>query len=244
MVLLVLLDLRIVRIFVKRVRNRGHMWRGDDCGRVFGGRQSAFTLIELLVAIAVMGVLSMGLLGFLGNFLQLKFRTEARLRMREEGEYALDRIEYLVRNSITLPDICSSGSEATEMKVNLRSEDRAVDYIHRMRVFLENSELIEVSTYANGTNHDATRTQVRGSGSAYYNLTRSNPGSTGVSGQKFKVSNFKVKCTHDTVFLNGYSVLVEFDIVYQRNSLNASTRDLVEHFSRDVAVRNVVPFQK
>ena len=117
----------------------------------------AYTLVELLVAIAVMGLLSVGLMGFLGNFLNLKIRAEAKLRIREEGNYALDRIEYLIRNSITLPDICMSGtstledvcktsgggictngaygSAATTIKLNLRGENRTTDYIHRMRVF-------------------------------------------------------------------------------------------------------------
>jgi len=224
-------------------------------------RQKAFTLVELLVAVAVMGVLGASVIGFLGNFLQLKFRTEARLRMREEGEYALDRIEYLVRNGITLPDICGktvgsvwtelkdtsgcsggcSGANASTIKFNLRGENLSNDYIHRMRVFSDSNQLYEVSTYPSGKKHSELTNGTLKTASGTYNLTRSNPGSTGST--NFNVNSFVVKCIYDPVFLNGYSVNVSFNITYKRRSLNSITPTFTEKFSRDIAVRNVVKFQ-
>ncbi len=217
--------------------------------------QAAFTLIELLVAIAVMGVLSAGLISFLGNFLSMKFNAEAHQRMREEGTYALDRIEYLVRNGITLPDICQNlpdhgraeetSGEKTEAKFNLRDFDNANLHIHRMRIkYFKDAgvgEIVEFADYPPRTTHaDAFDNKAKG-----VNLTKMNPGSTGKASSKFNVSRFVIKCTRDNVFLDGYWVHVEFDIEYGRRTLDGreSRMNLKETFKRDVAVRNTDPFQ-
>ncbi|MBQ6449381.1 type II secretion system protein [bacterium] len=224
----------------------------------------AFTLVELLVTVAVMGLLSVGLLGFLGNFLDLKIRAEAKLRIREEGNYALDRIEYLVRNSITLPDICmqySGGYSTTNtledqckasgcttgvagipstsiIKFNLRGENRTTDYIHRMRVFFQDNELIEVSTYPSGKTHSDTLAKTDG-----YSLTRAGSGSISAASNSFKVTDFKAQCFYDKAFTNGYIVNIKFNIKYERNTLNNRSASVEEHFERNVAVRNTGNFQ-
>jgi prepilin-type N-terminal cleavage/methylation domain-containing protein len=66
----------------------------------------AFTLIELMVAVAIFGMLSVLLGQFFVNFTKLKFNAETVQRIRQEGNYVLDRIDYLLRNSLTLPDVC------------------------------------------------------------------------------------------------------------------------------------------
>ena len=236
----------------------------------------AFTLIELLVAIAVMGLLSVGLLGFLGNFLDLKIRAEAKLRLREEGNYALDRIEYLIRNSITLPDICmqySGGYSTTNtledqckatttgcttgvagipstsiIKFNLRGENRTTDYIHRMRVFFQDNELIEVSTYPSTCSgsqckHNDTPSSGGWEKTDGYSLTRAGSGSISAASNSFKVTDFKAQCFYDKAFTNGYIVNIKFNIKYERNTLNNRSASVEEHFERNVAVRNTGNFQ-
>lgn len=216
--------------------------------------QAAFTLIELLVAVAVMGVLTSGLISFLGNFLNMKFNAEAHQRMREEGTYALDRIEYLVRNGITLPDICkdlasygsniSDSGRKTEVKFNLRDFDDPARHMHRMQVkyFETDGEIIEFTDYPSDKTHATFDNSRKENG---VNLTKMNPGSTGKASSRFNVSKFDIRCVRDNVFLDGYYVHVEFDITYGRRTLDGreSRMNLTEHFARDIAVRNTDPFQ-
>ena len=85
-------------------------------------KQDAFTLIELLVCIAIFGILVVALGQFLSSFLLMKFSAETRIRMRQEGNYALDRIDFLVRNSVTLPKLCD-GLSAGNSKANGTDKD-------------------------------------------------------------------------------------------------------------------------
>jgi prepilin-type N-terminal cleavage/methylation domain-containing protein len=68
--------------------------------------QSGFTLIELLVAIAIIAIVLVGLLLMLTSFLRVRNNNEAEQAVKTEGNYALDRIEFAIRNSITMPDVC------------------------------------------------------------------------------------------------------------------------------------------
>jgi type II secretory pathway pseudopilin PulG len=68
--------------------------------------QTAFTLVEMIVAVACFGMVTVAIGQFLSNFLIIRFNAEALGRIRSEGNDALDHIDNLVRNGITLPDVC------------------------------------------------------------------------------------------------------------------------------------------
>lgn len=68
--------------------------------------RSAFTLIEILIVAVIFSILSLAVGRFLITFLNLKLSAETIQRIRQEGNYALDQIDYLLRSSLTLPDIC------------------------------------------------------------------------------------------------------------------------------------------
>ncbi len=74
--------------------------------------QEAFTLVELLVVLGIFSVLMAALLQFLTNFLNLQYSAEARTRIRNEGNVAIDQIEFLVRNGVTIPNVCREKAEA------------------------------------------------------------------------------------------------------------------------------------
>lgn len=66
----------------------------------------SFTLVEVLVVIVIFSLLTIVVGRFLVVFFNLKYNAETVQRLRQEGNLALDQIDYLVRNSLTLPDIC------------------------------------------------------------------------------------------------------------------------------------------
>lgn len=65
-----------------------------------------FTLVEVLVVIVIFSLLAVVVGRFLVVFFNLKYHAETVQRLRQEGNAALDQIDYLVRSSLTLPDIC------------------------------------------------------------------------------------------------------------------------------------------
>ena len=68
--------------------------------------RSAFTLIEILIVAVIFSVLSLAVGRFLITFLNLKLSAETIQRIRQEGNYALDQIDYLLRSGLTMPDVC------------------------------------------------------------------------------------------------------------------------------------------
>jgi prepilin-type N-terminal cleavage/methylation domain-containing protein len=68
--------------------------------------RAAFSLIELMVVIAIIGLVTITLVQFMTHFMNVKFNAEMMQRIRQEGNYALDQIDFLIRNSLTIPDVC------------------------------------------------------------------------------------------------------------------------------------------
>lgn len=68
--------------------------------------RSAFTLIEILIVAVIFSILSLAVGRFLITFLNLKLSAETIQRIRQEGNYALDQIDYLLRSGLTMPDVC------------------------------------------------------------------------------------------------------------------------------------------
>ena len=60
--------------------------------------RSAFTLIEILIVAVIFSILSLAVGRFLITFLNLKLSAETIQRIRQEGNYALDQIDYLLRS--------------------------------------------------------------------------------------------------------------------------------------------------
>lgn len=226
--------------------------------------KSAFTLIELLVSVAIFGILSLLIAQFLVNFMNMKFNTETRQRIRQEGNYALDRIEFLVRNSITLPDICCVnpnvtvanpcvplGSSDTHYSnlIKLNTQGTGSNFFQRNQVKIEGSELILM--IKNSIEHDSLSfwTPV----SEIINLTSSKTGSAGsvsfevkprTLNRLFSCSNltFQVGAPPATI-QRGFIVTVAFTITYNRRTFGTDSPPIVEVFEREIAVVNTNPFE-
>ncbi len=200
--------------------------------------QAGFTLIELLVSLAIFGILLVMLTQFLVNFMNMKFNAEATQRIRQEGNYALDQIDYLIRNSMTLPDLCMSPTPTGTSTQQLRTMtlDPATGKLQRNQVFLENNQ-IKLRQDMSGANkfNSAAFAAI-----APINFTST----TGGSGTNlpFKVEALSFGCNKNT-FTNGYLVTTKFTITYGRKTLGSTQPEIKETFERATAVRNINPFE-
>jgi prepilin-type N-terminal cleavage/methylation domain-containing protein len=92
-------------------------------------KKQCFTLVELMVAVAIFGILTVSIAQFLSSFLTMKFNAETLQRMRQEGNAALDQIDYFIRNSLTVPDICTDEDEnPLGLDTHLCNPDELSDY--------------------------------------------------------------------------------------------------------------------
>lgn len=208
----------------------------------------AFTLIELLITVAIFGILAVALVGFLSNFLQLKFNAEALSRIRQEGNTAMDKIDFYLRNSRTLPNVCddvstvnciaSLNNETNVLCTNTQISDEAGNpsLLTKYRV---------VGTNAAGDNNGSLTLQT---GVTHF---RDLTGATTtplistftVGGNLYplQVSNISFSCRLDP-FTNGYIVTSKFTLTYRRRTLRSDESALSEVFTRQTAIRNVAAF--
>jgi prepilin-type N-terminal cleavage/methylation domain-containing protein len=92
-------------------------------------KKKCFTLVELMVAVAIFGILTVAIAQFLSSFLVMKFNAETLQRMRQEGNAALDQIDYFIRNGLTVPDICTDENEnPLNLDTRLCNPDAVADY--------------------------------------------------------------------------------------------------------------------
>lgn len=71
--------------------------------------QSGFTIIELLVVISLTVMLMLAATGLFFATLLSSSKTQTGQRVKNEGEYALSQIEFLLRNAIEIQD-CQANS--------------------------------------------------------------------------------------------------------------------------------------
>ncbi|MBQ6436394.1 type II secretion system protein [bacterium] len=194
------------------------------------GKKSAFTLIELLVAVAIFGILSVTLAQFLTSFLLMKFNAETRLRMRQEGNYALDRIEFLVRNGVTQPQCVGNN-----LRVNYQRT--VTDYPQRAQVRYDssNGQLFLVEC-AKKKHSECASSVANNKGVSLTTITG--------DGQAFKVTSYSLTCTPKDSFTQGFVVTVKFDLTYNRRVLSGNDKPITEHFERQVSVRNNNTFEE
>lgn len=91
-------------------------------------KEQGFTLIELMTAIAILAIILVGLLAMLSSFLKVRNNDQTEQGLKTEGNYVLDRVEFLVRNGVTMPDICcdrdsklcqgKTGQDVLQVKLN------------------------------------------------------------------------------------------------------------------------------
>ena len=75
-------------------------------GRKFTKNNHGFTLIELLVAMAILAMVLVGLFMMLASILAVRNNHNVEQQINAEGNHAMNRIEFLIRNGITMPSIC------------------------------------------------------------------------------------------------------------------------------------------
>ncbi|MDR0462885.1 MAG: prepilin-type N-terminal cleavage/methylation domain-containing protein [Pseudomonadales bacterium] len=68
--------------------------------------EQAFTLIELLVAMAILAIVVVGLFAMLSSMLTVRENNNVDQALNSEGNHMMNRIEFLIRNGITMPNIC------------------------------------------------------------------------------------------------------------------------------------------
>jgi len=215
-------------------------------------KRDGFTLIELLVSIAVFGLLTVTLAQFLSSFLVLKFNAETRLRMRQEGNYALDRIEFLVRNSVTKPacglspsvtnyNKCkTSACTGNNAQLHFNYQISSTEAPKRSLVWWEGGSGSLGKLFfgeCNSSTKHSSCTPYSGLANKV-NLTNT----SGESSQPFEAVNFSIYCAEPDSFTGGFTVTVKFDLKYKRKVLSGDNKELVEHFERQVAVRNNAQF--
>lgn len=215
-------------------------------------QKPAFSLIELLVSIAIFGILSILIAQFLVSFMNMKFNAETRQRIRQEGNYALDRIDFLIRNSITLPDICCKNraipcvalepgkSQSYRGGLKFNTQGSGTNFFKRHRVKIINGELVVFSPTSSSTKHNDTTTGWWDNYDNSISLTTAKTGSSGTV--PFTISNFIFSCSQDS-FTKGYIVKIEFTITYDRKTFSSNSPPIIEKFTREVAVVNTNPFE-
>ena len=231
--------------------------------------KSAFTLIELLVSVAIFGILSLLIAQFLVNFMNMKFNTETRQRIRQEGNYALDRIEFLVRNSVTLPELCVYPKEGRLVPLDSDQSIKAGDILkvntqvpgeysfqrNQVKILVPNNNKKELVLMmrTDSTKHNSGNFWNQPDN--IINLTSNTVGSSGnislkvenVTGEKlFTCSNqtFTVGTSPNQVTINrGFVVKISFTITYDRKTFGSNSAPIIEKFEREVAVVNTNPFE-
>jgi len=215
----------------------------------------------MLVAVAIFGLLTVALGNFLTGFLNLKFNAEMQERIRQEADYALDRVDFFVRNGVTMPDLCEGLPEgearsANVLKVNtLLPDSQYLNYVAARVWYCTAPTCDPAQLYVTQNDNTSTRTHTTGvwespSAPGAIALTSSAKGGSGHAGFSVQTlptswggKNAIFTCRHDA-WTHGYIVTTEFLLSYDRLTLNLrEDTQRTELFRRETAVRNTSKFQ-
>lgn len=218
--------------------------------------QSAFTLIEILVVLGIFSLVMVSLLQFLTSFLNMKFNTEARQRIRNEGNAAADKIDFLIRNSVTIPNVCRDNSNGEVTAANVAD-----------KCYLGSTECHEIMVNVNETVGMQTvmvkkslKTDTAGTIVLCDNPNTVNEKCVSLTAKVTQTKNAQITvgkditdtnyldditffCRNDE-FTNGLIVTVEFPMLVKRKSMQAADAPVItETFVKNVAVRNRFDYQ-
>ncbi len=219
-------------------------------------RQTAFTLIEILVVLGIFSLVMISLLQFLTGFLNMKFSTEARQRIRNEGNGAADQIDFLVRNSVTIPNVCRDNSAGVITAADPNDE-----------CFLDGTNCHEIIVNVNETKDGqavivkkSLKTNADGTIKLCSNPNTASESCVSLTANIEQTKNAQItvgkdpldtnyldditfSCRNDE-FTNGLIVKVEFPMMVKRKSMQATDAPVItETFVRNIAVRNRFDYQ-
>ena len=229
-------------------------------------RQSAFTLIEMLVALAIFGLMAGGMARLMLSFVMLRANTDARVRIRQQGNNALDRVEYVVRNGVTLPNVCEGPRELVAnkngcmyssggcqsgpfavLKANILPPNTGATpsiFFERVEIGVKNKEIVYFDKKSSGWDAGGSSCANRhcegdGFSHSFANCVRltDSKANAAISSKAFEVQDLQFACRYDP-FTEGYIVSVNFTIEYGHQTRSGGDQVLTEKFSREIAVRN------
>lgn len=195
-------------------------------------KKTAFTLVELLIVLSIFSLVMAALLQAFVSFLNLKYNAEARQKIQSEGNYLMDRIDFLVRNGNTIPDACFDSKLNTpqgSLSVNLENT------VNNKGIYQKNKILLDT----------AAKQIILKRG---YSDKTAEPDLQLTSGQSKNLSleiyDLSFLCREDS-FTKGLIVESKFTVRLKRKSLKAerASDTIEETFSRKTAVRNRFDWQ-
>ena len=189
-------------------------------------KHASFTLIEMLVVLGIFSLVMTGILEFLTSFLNMRFNAQARQTISTQGNYAIDKIDLILRNGITVPNICMAGqglgSAQSTFTTNLENKsDASTALMEKASVSLDLNNAQIISTQ----------------GAITQNLTLKNTGKS-----QLQASNLRFTCSKDP-FTGGLIVTTNFTLSITRSSTGAQEQTISETFTKKTALRNQADFQ-
>jgi len=87
------------------------------------GKKDGFTLIEIIIVISILGLVMTIFSGFLLATLRAGSKSEVVKELRQNGNYALQTIDSMLRNSVSLQSSCNLGGQSS---IQIRNIDNGI----------------------------------------------------------------------------------------------------------------------
>ncbi|MDO5561831.1 MAG: type II secretion system protein [bacterium] len=185
-------------------------------------KQAGFTLIEMLVVLGIFGLVMTGILEFLTSFLNMRFNAQARQAMSTQGNYAIDRIDLILRNGVTIPNICTTANLKKtfhKFETNLEGNDSSI---------LMKKATVELTD---------DKIKVQQGDAAATELTTNATGK-----MKLTVTQLDFTCDKDE-FTGGLVVTTKMTMQIARQSTGAEEKTISQSFTKKTALRNQADYQ-